>query len=250
MSTAEQRGITLLAEDHKGMRVDYSGLFKQARSSLARGGKEPALAEMLRQFEEHITELGARWYAGDTAVVDELLQLYCVNKTARDTLISAKAATPVADIKCAARKQGTAGGNAPAECDWPGCGCDEAANKVIDALQESGNLAMTRASADVLREREAHHSREGFTNAKDDQYAPGVLGAAGAAYAIAASDKVHPLFQKDSTFYTRSPDIWPWSENWWKPTNPRRALVKAAALIIAEIEKMDRAAANPKGGAQ
>jgi hypothetical protein len=26
---------------------------------------------------------------------------------------------------CAARKQGTAGGNDPADCDYPDCGCDQ-----------------------------------------------------------------------------------------------------------------------------
>lgn len=27
-------------------------------------------------------------------------------------------------FQCAARRQGTAGGNDPADCDWPHCGCD------------------------------------------------------------------------------------------------------------------------------
>ena len=27
---------------------------------------------------------------------------------------------------CAARRQGTAGGNYPADCDWPNCGCAKA----------------------------------------------------------------------------------------------------------------------------
>jgi len=35
---------------------------------------------------------------------------------------------------------------------------------------------------------------------------------------------------------------WPWAEKWWKPKNERRDLVKAAALILAEIERLDRAA--------
>lgn len=73
----------ILGPEHKGMRVDYSGLFKQARGALARGIKEPALAEMLRQFQGHMQELGQRWYAGDTAVIDELLQLYCIEQGAR-----------------------------------------------------------------------------------------------------------------------------------------------------------------------
>ncbi|WP_197682161.1 hypothetical protein [Methylobacterium aquaticum] len=41
---------------------------------------------------------------------------------------------------CAARRQGTAGGNAPADCDWPMCGCDPLADRVIAALMESGHL--------------------------------------------------------------------------------------------------------------
>lgn len=75
-----------LADDHKGMRVDYSGLLKQSRGALERGMKEPALAEMLRQLQEHLTELGQRWYAGDTAVVDEILQLYCIEHDTREAL--------------------------------------------------------------------------------------------------------------------------------------------------------------------
>lgn len=42
--------------------------------------------------------------------------------------------------ECGARKQGTAGGNDPADCDWPTCGCDPYAMKVIMALDESGRL--------------------------------------------------------------------------------------------------------------
>ena len=32
------------------------------------------------------------------------------------------------------------GANDPQDCDWPGCGCDPNADKVIAALQESGYL--------------------------------------------------------------------------------------------------------------
>jgi hypothetical protein len=40
--------------------------------------------------------------------------------------------------ECAAQKQSTAGGNHPADCDWPCCGCDPYANKVMSALDEAG----------------------------------------------------------------------------------------------------------------
>lgn len=43
--------------------------------------------------------------------------------------------------KCGALAQGTAGGNDPADCGWPGCSCDLYATKVIESLRESGWLS-------------------------------------------------------------------------------------------------------------
>lgn len=43
------------------------------------------------------------------------------------------------------------------------------------------------------------------------------------------------------------PQYWPFNQEWWKPTTARHNLVKAGALIAAEIERIDRAA--QKGGA-
>jgi hypothetical protein len=39
---------------------------------------------------------------------------------------------------------------------------------------------------------------------------------------------------------------WPssWSRTWWKPSGGRRDLVKACALMVAEIERRDRAQAK------
>lgn len=74
----------LLAADHKGMRVDYTGLLGQCRRALQ--SREPANAEMLRQLQGHLQEIGRRWYAGDTVAVDEFLQLYCIEHETRATL--------------------------------------------------------------------------------------------------------------------------------------------------------------------
>ncbi len=71
----------LLAADHQGMRVDYTGMLGQSCRELNRTA--PGRAEMLRQLQGHITELGQRFYAGDLKVVDEFLQLYCVAMDAR-----------------------------------------------------------------------------------------------------------------------------------------------------------------------
>jgi hypothetical protein len=45
---------------------------------------------------------------------------------------------PKPNFQCGALKQGTTGGNYPADCNWPFCGCDEQAGKVIDSLLEQG----------------------------------------------------------------------------------------------------------------
>lgn len=66
------------AEDHKGTRVNYHGLL--ARCAKSSGGMH---GELLRQMQEHLTDLGQRFYDGDLAVVDEFLQFYCIGGGAR-----------------------------------------------------------------------------------------------------------------------------------------------------------------------
>ena len=104
---------------------------------------------------------------------------------------------------------------------------------------------VTDAAQDVLAERRRQVEGEGWTPEHDDEHDPGELSAAGSAYALAAADELHPLSAGDGGFKSKSPDSWPWAESWWKPgTDPRRMLVKAAALILAELERLDRASAQ------
>jgi len=35
-------------------------------------------------------------------------------------------------------------------------------------------------------------------------------------------------------------DVWPWESSWWKPGADIRNLVKAGALIAAEIDRLQR----------
>ena len=78
----------VLAQDHQGMRVDYTGMLGQIRREICRSA--PMHAEMLRQFQDHIKELGQRYYAGDAVCVDEFLQLYCVEREARAAIAKEK----------------------------------------------------------------------------------------------------------------------------------------------------------------
>lgn len=54
---------------------------------------------------------------------------------------------------------------------------------------------------------------------------------------IYASQTTHP-----EEANKRVPIGWPWDARFWKPGLPRRMLIKAAALIVAHIEVLDRRA--------
>ncbi|HGT3158765.1 TPA: ead/Ea22-like family protein [Klebsiella pneumoniae] len=100
-----------------------------------------------------------------------------------------------------------------------------------ERIAEMESRTVTAAAADVLAERQRQVTAEGWTAERDDGYQNSELADAAACYAI------HAHNQGFST-----PAHWPWSQDWWKQTSPRRDLVKAGALILAEIERLDRAA--------
>ena len=92
---------------------------------------------------------------------------------------------------------------------------------------------MSKASDDVLAERRRQIEVEGWTLNHDDvEHEPGALAVAAGCYAMHTDSFPNP---------GQPPVMWPWDSNWWKPTNYRRDLVKAAALLLAEIERIDRA---------
>lgn len=105
-------------------------------------------------------------------------------------------------------------------------------------------LEKTAASRDVLAERARQVSVEGWTPQHDDEHDSGDLAAAASAYALYTADELSPHSQGDWAFGFGPPEMWPFHLAWWKPEDPRRALVKAGALILAEIERIDRAGAQ------
>lgn len=105
-------------------------------------------------------------------------------------------------------------------------------------MQTDLSFKLSKAAEDVVMERKRQVLVEGWNLKHDDNHDAGELSAAGAAYALNAADQLHPYSQGDGN--NEQPSSWPWSPEWWKPKDPRRDLVRAAALIIAEIEKLDR----------
>jgi hypothetical protein len=84
----------------------------------------------------------------------------------------------------------------------------------------------------IAAERERQVAVEGWTSAHDDTHDLSELAKAAACY---ASEAWMPLTES----HRKPPPEWPWEASAWKPTgDPVRDLVKAGALIVAEIDRL------------
>lgn len=88
----------------------------------------------------------------------------------------------------------------------------------------------------VLREVEAERHRqvtkEGYTAQHDDEHTDGAIAIGAAAYCLSAAT------------CGLAPDIWPFERDAFKPRGGRDDLIRAAAMIVAEIERLDRGGKN------
>jgi hypothetical protein len=94
-------------------------------------------------------------------------------------------------------------------------------------------IADSAALRDLLAERARQINVEGFSLERDDAYTDGELAQAAACYAASSQSR-------DISYMSH---LWPWANEWWKPGTTREDLLKAGALVLAEIERIDRARA-------
>lgn len=87
---------------------------------------------------------------------------------------------------------------------------------------------------EIAAERQRQTSKLGWTTAHDDQHSNSELAHAAACYAAPAPPGVR------AASLNEPPLLWPWHRAYWKPKDQRSNLVRAAALIVAEIERLDR----------
>ena len=85
-----------------------------------------------------------------------------------------------------------------------------------------------QASIDVINARVHQLEEEEWDYEHDEQYVNGELTTAAVCYALGESFMFNPYI------------CWPWGTDDWKPKTYRENLVRAAALLIAEIERIDR----------
>lgn len=108
------------------------------------------------------------------------------------------------------------------------------------------------ALRDVATERRRQIESEGWTPEHDDIHDTGEMSLAAACYAAHSASCAAiqaPHSSRGILFRTRSAqdfvgEMWPWGDDWWKPSDHRKNLVKAGALILAEIERLDRLQPN------
>lgn len=123
---------------------------------------------------------------------------------------------------------------AAAACSW---NC-----LAVLAAQEAGPDA--DAAVLVVAERERQVTAEGWAPEHDDTHDPGDLASAGIAYAgLHARTRSWSEWppEPDSDLPLGTPYCWPWDREWWKPKDELRDLVRAAALIAAEADRLQRA---------
>ena len=86
----------------------------------------------------------------------------------------------------------------------------------------------------IAEERQRQVSAEGWTPEHDDTHQKGELIDAGLSYLLAA-------INTNNTVMQNPPREWPWERGCWKPSpDPVRNLVKAGALLAAEIDRRQR----------
>lgn len=103
---------------------------------------------------------------------------------------------------------------------------------------------MSHVLAEIGDERTRQILVEGYGSQHDDAHADFELARGASVLALYAA---MPQCDRDvgaqiGPHLYGSSWIWPWAVEHFKLTTPRRDLIKAAALIIAEIERIDRAA--------
>lgn len=102
---------------------------------------------------------------------------------------------------------------------------------------------------EIALERERQQTQEGWSTKHDDAHKNGEIAKAAACYALGTCELGGYVGGPEGVWGRITASVilklWPseWSTRFWKPKTTRRNLVRAAALLVAEIERLDRA--NP-----
>lgn len=111
--------------------------------------------------------------------------------------------------------------------------------KMLNAKQVLKDTGLTEKPGIELiaEERQRQIKVEGWSAMHDSDHDYDQLATAGAVYAL--PDRLRHNINRSGDLM---PSLWPWERKWWKPVpdNRIRELVKAGALIAAEIDRLSR----------
>lgn len=87
---------------------------------------------------------------------------------------------------------------------------------------------------EIAKERRRQIDNKGFNEERDDQYKDNELVKAAVCYASYGNLNDNQTADEILAYE------WPWDDDWWKPTDRKHNLIKAGALIAAEIDRLSR----------
>lgn len=96
-----------------------------------------------------------------------------------------------------------------------------------------------KALTDIMRERDRQVVFKGYDAQHDDEHADGSLVTAACAYALGALPVEGQLTNDHIIEMLQA--LWPWERSTLRLSDARTDLIKASALLLAEIERLDRA---------
>lgn len=123
-------------------------------------------------------------------------------------------------------------------------------------------MSAKKIIAEIAAERRRQTEREGWSIEHDDEHDDCSLAGAAACYALPEKHRgsIRLRRREERDIATRGecpimrtvtvnydvPQQWPasWHPSWWKPKDRRHDLIRAAALIVAELERIDRASTS------
>ncbi len=108
---------------------------------------------------------------------------------------------------------------------------------MTDPINASSKDKTMTVLEEIAAERRRQIEVEGWTPEHDDLHAKGEMAGAASCYALYRSHVPSVVVMGEDLIAL----LWPWDASWWKPKDRRRDLIRAAALIVAEIERLDRA---------
>jgi hypothetical protein len=204
----------------------------QVRETVGRG----FIAELLPGVSDRVSNMAPLYLQPPAQAVNHQAALLAEERAHGETIDQRDRYHEVADelaARIAAITGVDIGEHSSANCPW---------RNAIEAVEEykpAQAVDLGTGVKAIAAERERQLQAEGFTRDGDQQYRHGELARAATAYVQLAAMDLAAGGTRDHIAWHGPAAVWPWAPEWWKPVDARRDLVRAGALIAAQIDLID-----------